>query len=178
MNQAFCLLCAVSSAGKKKRPAGAVPMFGGGGGGGLFDDSEEEAPPPPSVEAIKAKTTSAGLFGGDEDDWMNSEPNEPIEPTSQPAKKVRRIVCTVYACVTYHRYYRNQWAESHCSVTVAPPPHRGQRSHKVACLVTRILMELLTNQNPLNQLKVTMDYSQMRTCLTTPQKPHPPLKSE
>ncbi len=34
-------VCTGSSLGKKKRPAGAVPMFGGGGGG-LFDESDDE----------------------------------------------------------------------------------------------------------------------------------------
>ena len=55
--------------GRKKLPAGAVPIFGGStsSGSGLFDEggdgAEEEG-------GKKEAVTSSGLFGDDEDDWM------------------------------------------------------------------------------------------------------------
>ena len=49
--------------GRKKLPAGAVPIFGGStsSGSGLFDDGGDEG----EVEGGRRETeTSSGLFGG------------------------------------------------------------------------------------------------------------------
>ena len=55
--------------GRKKRPAGAVPMIGGStsSGSGLFDEGVEGGE---AEGGRREGVTSSGLFGDNEGDWM------------------------------------------------------------------------------------------------------------